>query len=115
MIYKDQYAALSHDHPDYASDGETEQYPMTEDGRQPTPPARSAHGRRYPWVVLAVLAQVVYTILVLAVAREFYYKRVCVSIAAPDAVGAWVSFSFVSAFFFPPEQTCGFGVLTDSM
>lgn len=100
MLYRDQYAALSHNHPDYASDGEHEQYPLTEDGRQPTPPARPGHTRRYRWVVAAVLAQVVYTVLVLVVVREFYYKRVCVSLAAPDNLGAWVSLvlSFFSLF-----------------
>ncbi|TLS26491.1 hypothetical protein PpBr36_04260 [Pyricularia pennisetigena] len=89
MFYKDQYAALSSNNPDCARDGEPEEYPLTEDGSQPTPPIRYGHRRRYPWVVLAVLAQVVYTVLVLVAAREFYYKRVCAAIAAPDLYGAW--------------------------
>ncbi|EHA50191.1 hypothetical protein MGG_03425 [Pyricularia oryzae 70-15] len=106
MLYRDQYAALSHDHPDYASDGEHEQYPLTEDGRQPTPPARPGHSRRYRWVVVAVLAQVVYTVLVLVVVRQFYYKRVCVSLAAPDSLGAWkvLKYSEVDADHREPDE-----------
>ncbi|GJD05066.1 tat pathway signal sequence [Colletotrichum higginsianum] len=88
MLYTDQYASLSSNSPDCASDGEPEQYPLTSDGLQPRPPARKSRSR-YTYAVLAVLAQLVYTILVLVAAREVYYKGVCPVVAAPDRYHAW--------------------------
>ncbi|EFQ36484.1 uncharacterized protein GLRG_11629 [Colletotrichum graminicola M1.001] len=74
MLYKDQYASLSSDSPDCISDGEPEQYPLTPGGVQPAPPPRKSRNR-YTYAVLAVLAQLVYTIVVLVAARTLYYKR----------------------------------------
>ncbi|KAJ4386823.1 hypothetical protein N0V93_009721 [Gnomoniopsis smithogilvyi] len=88
MFSKDQYASLPTNIPDCASDGEPEQYHLTQDGIQPPPPAPKPR-RRYTYVVLAVLAQLVYTGLVLFAAREFYYKRVSPVVAAPDRFRAW--------------------------
>ncbi|KAI8209988.1 Short chain dehydrogenase [Colletotrichum sp. SAR 10_86] len=74
--------------PDYASDGEPEQHPVTPDGVQPPPSVRKRKNW-YTCVVFAVLAQLVYTVVVLLAARELYYKTVCPSVAAPDRFHAW--------------------------
>ncbi|KAK1975216.1 hypothetical protein LZ30DRAFT_606145 [Colletotrichum cereale] len=90
MLYKDQYASLSPNSPDCASDGEPEpeQYPLTPDGLQPAPPARKSRNR-HTYAVLAVLGQIVYTVVVLIAARQFYYKTVCPAVASPDRYRAW--------------------------
>ncbi|KAF5026790.1 hypothetical protein F66182_1074 [Fusarium sp. NRRL 66182] len=88
MVYEDQYASVPISNSDCGSDGEPEQYLLTQDGIQPLPPARRSR-KQYVYAALAVLLQLVYTGVVLAAARSFYYKAVCPAVAAPDQFHAW--------------------------
>lgn len=83
------YTSLSSNGPGCTSDGEPEEYPMTPDGGQSVPLARKSRNH-CTHAVFVVVAQIVYTIIILFAARELYYKSVCPAIAAPDRSRAWV-------------------------
>lgn len=90
MLNKDRYDSLSADSHECASDDEQEQHPLTSSNVH-SPQSVSGPRHRYMHVLLAVLAQLVYTGVVLFAAREFHYKRVTPVVAAPDRYHAWVS------------------------